>query len=180
MLAQLSTPTCACHQYCADYPERAASERVQTNLAKLGSLTSRTGWRSISGDQPRAQGREVGGTLPAVLNAANEVRSTAFVNRRLDFPGISETVRRTLDAHRMVPPSDPGGKFWKRMAGRGGMPRRDFTPAEGCPRGRMPAGFWRTFQMARVARLHLFKALLKDIRRIATGVFICILNRVDY
>jgi 1-deoxy-D-xylulose-5-phosphate reductoisomerase len=45
---------------------------------------------------------EVGGTLPAVLNAANEVAVEAFVNRRINFPSITETVRRTMDAHAVV------------------------------------------------------------------------------
>src|ERR1041384_3257266 len=40
LLAQLSTPDmCLPIQYALTYPERASSERVQTNLAQLGSLT---------------------------------------------------------------------------------------------------------------------------------------------
>src|SRR5207249_1285427 len=40
MLAQLSTPDmCLPIQYALTYPDRAPSERVQTNLARLGSLT---------------------------------------------------------------------------------------------------------------------------------------------
>ena len=45
---------------------------------------------------------EIGGTLPAVLNAANEVAVEAFVNRKISFPQITETVRRTMDAHQIV------------------------------------------------------------------------------
>jgi 1-deoxy-D-xylulose-5-phosphate reductoisomerase len=45
---------------------------------------------------------EVGGTLPAVLNAANEVAVEAFVNGRINFPQITETVRRTMEAHMVV------------------------------------------------------------------------------
>ena len=45
---------------------------------------------------------EIGGTLPAVLNAANEVAVEAFVNRKINFPQITETVRRTMDAHQVV------------------------------------------------------------------------------
>ncbi len=45
---------------------------------------------------------EVGGTLPAVLNAANEVAVEAFVNRRISFCDISEVVARTLKAHRVT------------------------------------------------------------------------------
>jgi 1-deoxy-D-xylulose-5-phosphate reductoisomerase len=104
LLAQLSTPDmCLPIQYALTYPDRAPSERVQTNFAKLGNLTF---------EEPDAErfpalklarrAGEVGGTLPAVLNAANEVAVEAFVNRKINFPQITETVRRTMDAHTVV------------------------------------------------------------------------------
>src|SRR6476620_1461354 len=104
MLAQLSTPDmCLPIQYALTYPERSASDRVQTNLAKLGSLT----FEEPDTDRfPALQlariAGEIGGTLPAVLNAANEVAVDAFVNRRITFPQISETVRCTMDKHNVV------------------------------------------------------------------------------
>ena len=104
LLAQLSTPDmCLPIQYALTYPDRAPSERVQTNFAKLGNLTF---------EEPDAErfpalklarrAGEVGGTLPAVLNAANEVAVEAFVNRKINFPQITEMVRRTMDAHKTV------------------------------------------------------------------------------
>ena len=75
LLAQLSTPDmCLPIQYALTYPDRAASERVQTNFAKLGSLTFEEPdvERFPALDLARRAG-EVGGTLPSVLNAANEV-----------------------------------------------------------------------------------------------------------
>ena len=39
-----------------------------------------------------------GGALPAVLNAANEVAVEAFLNDKLTFCGISETVSETVEA----------------------------------------------------------------------------------
>ena len=45
---------------------------------------------------------EVGGTLPAVLNAANEVAVEAFVNRKINFPEIPELVGRTMARHALV------------------------------------------------------------------------------
>ncbi|MBM4225212.1 MAG: 1-deoxy-D-xylulose-5-phosphate reductoisomerase, partial [Gammaproteobacteria bacterium] len=45
---------------------------------------------------------EVGGTLPAVLNAANEVAVEAFCNRQLKFTDISAAVARAMDAHRVI------------------------------------------------------------------------------
>jgi len=105
MLAQLSTPDmCLPIQYALTYPERAASYRVQTNLAKLGSLTFEEPdpERFPALELARTAG-EVGGTLPAVLNAANEIAVDAFVNRRISFPEVSASVRRTMDRHHLVP-----------------------------------------------------------------------------
>src|SRR5437867_3250331 len=104
MLAQLSTPDmCLPIQYALTYPERAPSERVQTSLARLGSLTFEEpdGERFPALALARKAG-EVGGTLPAVLNAANEVAVEAFINRRITFPQIPETVRHTMDRHKVV------------------------------------------------------------------------------
>jgi len=104
MLAQLSTPDmCLPIQYALTFPERVPSGRVQTNLAKLGTLTFEEPDpdRFPALDLARRAG-EVGGTLPAVLNAANEVAVEAFVNRQISFTQISETVAHTLDSHQLV------------------------------------------------------------------------------
>jgi 1-deoxy-D-xylulose-5-phosphate reductoisomerase len=104
MIAQLSTPDmCLPIQYALTYPDRAPSERVQTNLAKLGTLTFEEPDpdRFPSLNLARRAG-EVGGTMPAVLNAANEVAVEAFVNRRINFPQISEAVCRTMAQHKVV------------------------------------------------------------------------------
>ena len=105
MLAQLSTPDmCLPIQYALTYPDRAPSQRVQTNLAKLGALTFEEPDpdRFPALELARRAG-EVGGTLPAVLNAANEVAVEAFVNRQISFPDISAVVRRTMERHQPVP-----------------------------------------------------------------------------
>jgi 1-deoxy-D-xylulose-5-phosphate reductoisomerase len=104
LIAQLSTPDmCLPIQYALTYPERAASERVQTNFPKIGTLTFEEPdtERFPAIDLARRAG-EVGGTLPAVLNAANEIAVEAFVNRKINFPQITETVRRTMDTHKTV------------------------------------------------------------------------------
>jgi 1-deoxy-D-xylulose-5-phosphate reductoisomerase len=104
LIAQLSTPDmCLPIQYALTYPERAASERVQTNFPKIGTLTFEEPdtERFPAIDLARRAG-EIGGTLPAVLNAANEIAVEAFVNRKINFPQITEIVRRTMDAHKTV------------------------------------------------------------------------------
>src|SRR5439155_4806155 len=85
MLAQLSTPDmCLPIQYALTYPDRARSDRVQTDLAGLGTLTFEEPDldRFPSLGLARKAG-ELGGTMPAVFNAANEVAVEAFCDRRL-------------------------------------------------------------------------------------------------
>jgi 1-deoxy-D-xylulose-5-phosphate reductoisomerase len=104
LIAQLSTPDmCLPIQYALTYPERVASDRVRTDFPKIGTLTFETPdvERFPALDLARQAG-EVGGTLPAVLNAANEIAVEAFVNRKISFPQITETVRRTMAAHQVV------------------------------------------------------------------------------
>lgn len=103
MLAQLSTPDmCLPIQYALMYPERVQSERVQTNLAKIGQLTFEEPdpQRFPALTLARRAG-EIGGTLPGVLNAANEVAVEAFVNRKIGFLQISQLVARVMDAHKV-------------------------------------------------------------------------------
>jgi 1-deoxy-D-xylulose-5-phosphate reductoisomerase len=104
LLAQLSTPDmCLPIQYALTYPDRVSSERVQTDFPKIASLTFEAPdlERFPALELARRAG-EVGGTLPAVLNAANEVAVEAFVNRKINFPQMTETVRRVIDAHQVV------------------------------------------------------------------------------
>ncbi|MBI1840049.1 MAG: 1-deoxy-D-xylulose-5-phosphate reductoisomerase [Verrucomicrobia bacterium] len=104
ILAQLSTPDmCLPIQYALMYPDRVASDRVRTSLAKLGRLDFEEPdvSRFPALDLARKAG-QTGGTLPAVLNAANEVAVEAFCDRRLSFVGISATVARTMDRHKVV------------------------------------------------------------------------------
>ncbi len=104
MLAQLSMPDmCLPIQYALTYPNRVPSQRVQTNLAQLGSLT----FEEPDPDRFPAlalarKAGEVGGTLPAVLNAANEVAVAAFMEGRINFPQISETVRAAMERHKLI------------------------------------------------------------------------------
>jgi 1-deoxy-D-xylulose-5-phosphate reductoisomerase len=104
MLAQLSTPDmCLPIQYALTYPARAASDRVHTSLAEIGRLDFEEPdvERFPALDLARRAGDE-GGTLPAVLNAANEVAVEAFCERQLSYLGITESVAAVMAAHEVV------------------------------------------------------------------------------
>jgi 1-deoxy-D-xylulose-5-phosphate reductoisomerase len=104
IIAQLSTPDmCLPIQYALTYPRRVGSERVQTNFAKLGTLT----FEEPDHERFPALGlaREAGnrgGTMPAVFNAANEVAVEAFCARKIRFDQIPEVVARTMSQHKVV------------------------------------------------------------------------------
>ena len=104
VLAQLSTPDmCLPIQYALTYPERVSSNRVQTNFARIGNLSfEEPDLDRFPSLTLARQAGLIGGTLPAVLNAANEVAVEAFVARRLSFMGITETVRRVMELHQVV------------------------------------------------------------------------------
>jgi 1-deoxy-D-xylulose-5-phosphate reductoisomerase len=104
IIAQLSMPDmCLPIQYALTYPERVASERVQTNFTKLGNLT----FEEPDPDRFPAitlarRAGDVSGTMPAVLNAANEVAVEAFCSHRIRFDQIPELVARTMNQHHLV------------------------------------------------------------------------------
>ncbi len=104
ILAQISTPDmCLPIQFALTYPERVASDRVQTSLAKLGSLTfEEPDVERFPSLMLARRAGEVGGTLPAVLNAANEVAVDAFCSGQISFPQITEVVARAMDRHQLI------------------------------------------------------------------------------
>jgi 1-deoxy-D-xylulose-5-phosphate reductoisomerase len=87
MIAQLSTPDmCLPIQYALTYPDRAPNQRVQTSLAKYGNLSfEEPDLDRFPALRLARQAGEEGGTLPAVLNAANEVAVEAFCWRKITF-----------------------------------------------------------------------------------------------
>jgi 1-deoxy-D-xylulose-5-phosphate reductoisomerase len=104
LLAQMSTPDmCLPIQYALTYPERIGSDRVQTPLAKLAPLTfEEADHERFPALTLARQAGEVGGTLPAVLNAANEMAVEAFCQNKLRFDQISELVASVMTDHQCV------------------------------------------------------------------------------
>ena len=45
---------------------------------------------------------EIGGTLPAVMNAANEIAVQAFLNQQISFTQLPEVIQDIMDQHRVV------------------------------------------------------------------------------
>ena len=98
-------------QYACSYPERWDAALPSLDLARAGRLEfsppplDRFPCLGLAYDALRA-----GGTLPVVLNAANEVAVERFLEGKLGFTSIPRVIRRTMDAHRPEPRLDPGGR----------------------------------------------------------------------
>jgi 1-deoxy-D-xylulose-5-phosphate reductoisomerase len=84
--------------YALSYPERLPLMLQPLDLVRAGRLDFfEPDNTSFPGLQLAFAAISSGGIMPAVLNAANEVAVTAFLESRLGFLEITETVARTMD-----------------------------------------------------------------------------------
>jgi 1-deoxy-D-xylulose-5-phosphate reductoisomerase len=103
-VAQLSySDMCFPIQYAVTWPERVPNSLPPLDFSKLSKLEF---FQPRYDDFPALglarRAGESGGTLPAVMNAANEIAVAAFLERRLRFPQIWETVEKVMSAHVVV------------------------------------------------------------------------------
>ena len=104
ILAQLSvTDMCFPIQYAITWPERVANPLPSLDLAELAKLDFET---PRLDDFPALnlarRAGEIGGSLPAVMNAANEVAVADFLQGDCSFPQIWEHVEAVMDAHEVI------------------------------------------------------------------------------
>jgi 1-deoxy-D-xylulose-5-phosphate reductoisomerase len=102
VLAQLSTTDmCFPIQYAVTWPDRVANRLPPLDFAKLAKLEFEAPrWDDFPALKLAKEAGGTGGTLPAVLNAANEIAVSAFLEGHLSFPGIWDTVAETMSRHR--------------------------------------------------------------------------------
>ncbi len=100
ILAQLSSSDmCFPIQYAVTWPERIANSLRRLNLAEIACLRFEAPrWDDFPALSLARNAGLVGGTMPAMFNAANEVAVEAFVRGQLSFPGIWRTVESVLSA----------------------------------------------------------------------------------
>ena len=103
-LAQLShSNMCFPIQYAVTWPDRVPNTLPPLDFSTLGKLEFEIPrYEDFPAIKLARRAGETGGTLPAVMNAANEVAVAAFLNRHLRFPQIWETVAQVMDRHHTV------------------------------------------------------------------------------
>ncbi len=91
-------------QYALTYPERLVSPVAALDWASVTSLEFALPDREKFPCIGMAyQALEMGGTAPAVLNAADEIAVGEFLDRKISFTDVPRIIRDTLAAHDPVP-----------------------------------------------------------------------------
>jgi len=104
MLAQLSySDMCFPIQYAVTWPDRVANTLPPLNFSKFPPLEFFTPrYKDFPALNLARRAGETGGTLPAVMNAANEIAVAAFLDRQSGFPQIWQTVEAVMNQHASV------------------------------------------------------------------------------
>ncbi|MGM9998886.1 MAG: 1-deoxy-D-xylulose-5-phosphate reductoisomerase [Candidatus Bruticola sp.] len=104
ILAQVGLPDMRTPiQYALGWPERLPKAWENMQISQCRNLTF---------EEPRLddfpclryafEAGRIGGTLPCVVNAANEIAVAAFLKGQIFFTAIAETIRACMDAHQVV------------------------------------------------------------------------------
>ncbi|MCA4772290.1 1-deoxy-D-xylulose-5-phosphate reductoisomerase [Staphylococcus pseudintermedius] len=104
VMAQLGTPDMRMPiQYAFTYPERIEHQAPSLNLAEVAQLN----FKPMDFDRYRClqyayDALRIGGTMPVVLNAVNEVAVAKFLNREIAFLDIEKIIEREMAAHEVI------------------------------------------------------------------------------
>ncbi|HAG04514.1 MAG TPA: 1-deoxy-D-xylulose-5-phosphate reductoisomerase [Lachnospiraceae bacterium] len=104
IIAQLGVPDMKVPiQYALTYPKRVKNSFEKLDIFSVSSLTF---------EKPRTDkfrcltlaydAIKTGGTMPAVMNAANEIAVAAFLNRRIGFTDIPKVIEKTMNKHKVI------------------------------------------------------------------------------
>ncbi|CAN5481254.1 1-deoxy-D-xylulose-5-phosphate reductoisomerase [soil metagenome] len=104
ILAQLShSDMCFPIQYAITWPDRVPNSLPSLDFGKLQKLEfAAPRLDAFPALNLARQAGETGGTLPAVMNAANEVAASTFLDRRISFPSIWQLVEEVMNRHTSV------------------------------------------------------------------------------
>jgi 1-deoxy-D-xylulose-5-phosphate reductoisomerase len=124
-LAQLSySNMCFPIQYAVTWPDRVPNSLPPLDFSKLSKLEFSTPrYDDFPALSLARRAGETGGTLPAVMNAANEIAVSAFLDRKVRFPEIWRIVEQVMNQHTPVAHPDLdailGADQWARTQAQG-------------------------------------------------------------
>jgi len=90
-------------QYALSYPKRLSSKINFVNFSKLKKLSFETpNYRKFPCLNLAYEAAIMGGSAPCVLNAANEVAVSAFLEHHIKYIDIYKIIRKVMSKHRLV------------------------------------------------------------------------------
>ncbi|MEK7870998.1 MAG: 1-deoxy-D-xylulose-5-phosphate reductoisomerase, partial [Nitrospirota bacterium] len=100
IIAQLGVPDMRGPiSYALNYPERLEIGLPQLDLAEIGKLTfKQPDMKRFPCLAYAYEAMNIGGTMPAVLNAANEEAVKAYLNGTIGFLDIPKIIRKVMDS----------------------------------------------------------------------------------
>ena len=128
-LAQMSySNMCFPIQYAVTWPDRVPNTLPPLDFSKLSSLEFFTPrYEDFPALNLARRAGETGGTLPCVMNAANEVAVAGFLDRQVRFPDIWQIVGEVMNLHTSVAHPDLDAILqadqWARKEARGMLDR---------------------------------------------------------
>lgn len=104
VIAQLGCPDMRTPiQFALTYPERKPCSSPSLDFYKLSSLTfSKPDTKTFGAFECCLEAAQIGGTMPAAVNAANEAAVALFLEGKIGFLMIEEILRETLCTHKSV------------------------------------------------------------------------------
>ncbi|MDD4344045.1 MAG: 1-deoxy-D-xylulose-5-phosphate reductoisomerase [Eubacteriales bacterium] len=87
-------------QYALTYPERINNSFPKIDLTEIGKLNFyKPDFKKFPSLALAYEAGRIGGTMPAVLNAANEVAVEMFLNKKISFVQIPQIVEKVMSEH---------------------------------------------------------------------------------
>lgn len=104
IMAQLGVPDMKLPiQYALFYPDRRPLEGKRVNFYELGQMTFEApDMETFRGLKLAYEAARIGGSMPTVFNAANEMAVALFLDKKLSFLQIPELIESSMQRHEAV------------------------------------------------------------------------------
>ncbi len=104
VMAQLGTPDMRLPiQYALYYPKRVYLDGKRLDFSTLTEITfQKPDLDTFLGLKYAYEAVETGGSMPTVLNAANELAVAKFLNKKINFLEIYDMIRVCMDLHQVI------------------------------------------------------------------------------
>ena len=101
VMAQLGVPDMKVPiSYALTYPDRVKNDFEKLDITKIGTFTfEEPDMETFKCLKLAFEAIKIGGTMPAVLNAANEIAVAKFLKDEIKFLDIAEIIEKTMNAY---------------------------------------------------------------------------------